>query len=229
MSPSLGYRRGKYEERTADAVAIVVHTTGHGPVRRHTERPDRWPTPFDAALWIYSQAMDAGPHYVVGQGGECAQTCPESHVAWHVGGAGSRPYKQAEKSGRPGAWADNEHQWWKKRHAPLQNPRELAGGKLWRSGSCNRNTYGIEVVPPTEGAQREWSPECWVKVAVLVQDIALRRSVPLDRTTVITHSDAHPLARTARGKPWDTPESQWTWRRFCEVASLDPRTGQPVP
>lgn len=241
--PSLGYRKGKYEERTRDPVAIVVHTTGFGPVRRYRDPKQRkrhgWADPFDAALTIYERIMSAGPHYVVGQGGQCAQVAPEDVCAWHVGGRKARPYAAADRRDKPEAWAHSDarrYAWWFDRWVPYTNPRQLAGGHLWDAyskptgarvalsslaGSVNANTIGIEVVPPPEGAHEMWSVLCWETLTDLICDIAARYSIPLRREHVLCHSDAHPIARTAaNGAPWDTYETQWTWERFCAYAGI---------
>lgn len=245
---SRGYRRGKYEERTRPPVAIIVHTTGWGPVRRYLDKKQRerhgWTSPFEAALWIYETIMDAGPHYVVGQKGECAQVAPESVCAWHVGGRKARPYARAERKGRADQWGSPRHDWWRERWVPYDNPRELAGGHLWdaygkatgarvalasMAGSVNANTIALEVVPPPTGAHEPWSQTCWETITDLIYDVAHRHEIPLRREHILTHSDGHPLARTAaNGAPWDTYETQFTWTRFCNYAGLPILCGVPA-
>lgn len=235
FTESLGQRRKKYEPRTRPPAAIVVHTTGYGPVRRYKSDPSRYGSPFNAALWLYAQAMQAGPHYVVGEHGECVQVTHESLCAWHVGGKGARPYRHASRY-----WTTARYGWWASRWGKDISPRDLAGGDLWRpyskatsvkvalhslAGSCNANTIGIEVVPPQLNARDPWSDQCWYTLAVLVEDIAYRHQIPVTRDRIITHSDAHPIARTAKGKPWDTDPAQFTWERFCDWTDRDPTTG----
>ena len=232
--PSLGFRRGVYEPRHRDPVAVVVHTTGGGPLRRFRDDKQRrrhgWGTPFDVALTIYGSMMEAGPHYVVGQGfGQIAQVAPEDVCAWHVGGRGGGAYKRA-------SWTTRASRWWHERWPDFESPRELAGGHLWDpytrrtgvrvalsslAGSVNANTIGIEVVPPVAGARLEWSPAAWQNLARLVRDICKRHDeIPLAREHVLTHSDCHPRARSRRpppeGQPWDPWPSQWSpsplWR-----------------
>jgi hypothetical protein len=209
-------------------VAVVVHTTGGGILARFRRegraKGDR--TPHDTAVRVYRHIMPQSGHYVVGQRGECVQVVPEGLCAWHVGGAGSAPYWREH-------WRTPATAWWVQRWPDLDSPRELAGGRLWDpyiigpsigarvkaplswgKGSANAWSVGIEVVPPESGAADEWSPECWATVRALVRDVCARNGIPCEREYVICHSDAHPLARSVKGQPWDLSPSQWTWERF---------------
>lgn len=229
-SPSLGVRRGAYQERLRPAAANVIHTTGWGPNRRHLADPERFPTPMDAAIHIYGRLMKAGPHYVVDQVGEIVQTCPENLCAWHVGGRGGRRYRRRR-------WQSRDTRWWSAAWPGLDSPRDLAGGRLWTpyssptsprialasmAGSVNANTYGIEVIPPLTGRRDEWSDLCWESLTLLVSDLCCRREIPRTSEHNIRHSDAHPQARSKRNAPWDTPPAQWSWQRFeMELLALD--------
>lgn len=232
-----GYRTGKFLERHLAPCAVVVHTTGAGPVRRATERIHagfrakydvREGDAFHAAVALYARVMNACGHYVVGQQGEIVQLVPESHAAWHVGGAGSRPYFT-----RPGDWhRGSKMAWWVARWPGYESPRGLGGGHLWDPpheelpphrrvlagmpiGSCNMNTIGIEVVPPLANPTAPWSAEAWDALTRLILDVCARNAIPLKRDRVISHSDAHPLERTtASGRAWDPSSSQWSWDRF---------------
>jgi hypothetical protein len=231
----LGYRRGKLREMHYAPAAIVVHTTGGGPIARATEdRFAAWRTKLDipkgdslrCAVALYTHVMDASGHYVIGQDGTIVQVVPESHAAWHVGGKGSRPYFTQPEA----ALAGPKYRWWRERWPGLKTPRELAGGNLWRPayqppgithrirsgfpiGTCNENTIGIEVVGPGP-----WTPEAWSALAMLCLDIERRRGLTLRRDTVISHSDAHPLSRTTpSGRPWDPMAVTWTWERFVPL------------
>jgi len=241
VEPSLGYRRGKYQRRTRSPAAVIIHTTGFGPVRRFRDdrqrRRHRWATPHDAALAIYRGMMEAGPHYVVGQGGELAQLAPEGVCAWHVGGRGGRHYRRELER-----WLTVECTWWASRWPGLRSPRELAGGRLWlpydpapsllervsrarwigwrEGGSVNANTIGIEVVPAEDHPRGPWSDEAWRTLLQLVGLICGRHGIPQDAHHVLTHSDAHPRARSRRGRPWDTWREQWTWEQHAERAGL---------
>ena len=227
---SRGYAGGHYAARQYPPAAVVVHTTGAGPVKRYVDERQRarhgWESPFDAALWVYQSVIDAGPHYVLGQRGECVQVAPEGVCAWHVGSAESHPYTRAP---RESTWAKSEATWWFERWGPRLNPCQLAGDALWFGGSCNANTLGIEVVPPGQATRGPWSTDAWRTLAILVEDICERHEIPVERDRILTHSDAHPRARTARGAPWDPPPAQWTWGRYCEWTSRDPVTGAVLP
>jgi N-acetyl-anhydromuramyl-L-alanine amidase AmpD len=212
VEPSLGFRRKKYDERPGDVVAIVVHTTGGGPVKRFKNAAERkkfkYKTPFDAALRIYRELMFEGPHYLVGQGdGEIAQLAPETLSAWHVGQAGGHLYDLDQ-------WSTPDVRWWKDRWGTLESPRGLANGRLWSHDSVNANTIGIEVVPHEARPLGSWGDAAWANLVTLVQDVADRHGVPIDRAHIITHSDAHPLRRSASNKPWDPRPAQWTWDEF---------------
>lgn len=213
---SYGSKKGKYGPR-GGVNAIIVHTTGAGPVRRHKADPKKFPTPFDAAVWIYTKIYAPGPHYVVGQNGECVQVCKEELAAWHVGSSQAAQYKNPK-----GQWTKT-CKWWLDRWEPagFKSPLELpcwgpvpdnspaSVKRLARAGTVNAWTIGIEVVPPLN-TNDPWSASAQNTLWDLVDDIAARHSLPVDRTHVLTHSDAHPLHRTnGRGRPWDPPESQW--------------------
>jgi hypothetical protein len=211
----LGFRRGLLDERITPAVGVIIHTTGAGIINRFVREGARKgdASPFATAVRVYTKIMNDSGHYVVGQGGECVQVVPESHVARHVGSASAAVYA------RPRArWTSADVAWWTKRWPGLESPHALAGGLLWGGGSCNRNTYGIEVVPPdhpnTRGA---WSLACWRTLARLVLDIAARRDIACDREHVVTHSDAHPLSRSAKGAPWDPAPEAWSWERMRDA------------
>lgn len=204
----LGSRKGQCRPRD-NVYAVVVHTTGSGPITRwRNEQADpqkRQQTPFLTAVQrVYRMIMTASPHYVIGQRGECIQVCAEERAAMHVGSAGSASYEDP-------SWISGMHEWWAERWPELSSPRELAGGALWRGGSCNANTIGIEVVPPEDDPRAAWSAEAWATLKHLVEDIAGRHQVPFERNYIITHSDAHPVSRTteASGLPWDPGPKQW--------------------
>jgi len=230
---SRGYRRGLYAPRGTAPAGIVIHTTGAGPTRRFEDERERrrhgYRSPFDAALRIYAELMNAGPHYLVGQQGQVAQLAPESLCAWHVGGRKAQRYHRER-------WQTPHTRWWERRW-DLRSPRDLAGGRLWAPyvappslrvrwaawmarGSCNANTLGIEVVPSDEFASGPWSAACWDALTGLIFDLASRHAIPLEREHVLTHSDAHPLARSAHNAPWDTSAEQFVWDRFVGHAAL---------
>lgn len=212
--------QGKARKRTAPPVAIVIHTTGGGPVKRvvsdtYATWRARWPaaavSPFEAACWVFTAASPASGHYVVGQAGECVQVVPEDLIAWHVGA------KDAERYSLPlSGWCAPDLRWWPERWPGLSSPVELAGGRLWRGGSCNGASIGIEVAPSVDDPTGPWSDACWRTLVALVSEICLRREIPCMRTHVVTHSDAHPYARTARGRPWDPSEAAWSWDEFAQ-------------
>jgi hypothetical protein len=229
-----GYRRNMLREVHYAPAAIVVHTTGAGPIQRANDADwESWRLKLDipkgdalmCAVASYAN-MDASGHYVIGPDGTIVQVVPESHAAWHVGGAGSRPYFAERVTKLSG----ERYRWWRERWPGLTSPRQLAGGNLWRPafttpsivhrirsgfpiGTCNENTIGIEVVGPGP-----WSAEAWHALAALCVDIERRRGLVLRRDTVISHSDAHPLSRTsATGRPWDPMASTWSWERVSPL------------
>lgn len=232
LRPSLGSRK-RYRDRVPgeEVAAIVVHTTGSGPLKRFKRDGLKrgWRSPFDAALHLYCELMAEGPHYVIGEHGELAQVAREEQVAWHVGANGGASYARE-------SWA-SKYPWWAVRFPGLRSPRELASGRLWlpplggswgsrwlaRAGSPNARTIGVEVVPPAAGGRLAWSAATWATLAELVRGVTARHAVPRDRMHIITHSDAHPIARTtSSGVPWDPPPSQWTWAQMCaEISRIE--------
>jgi hypothetical protein len=223
---SLGSRTGTYKQR-AKALAIVIHTTGSGPVvrwRKEQGKPGKeQATPFLTAVHrTYRAIMAAGPHYVVGQAGECVQVCAERLAAWHVGSDDSAAYVRPQ-------WLEARYEWWAERWPELTSPTQLADGRLWAGGSCNINTIGIEVVPPAADVRASWSQACWTRLERLVRDIASRHGIPMRREYIVTHSDAHPVARTDnRGEPWDPGSGQWDgWPVRWESVQPAVTTGTP--
>ena len=202
---ALGWRKGYWKPRRREPVAVVWHTTGAGILRKYRRLRRRlgWASPFECALHQFTRNQKAGPHFVVGQRGEVEQIAPLDVVAWHVG------RRKGWQYGVPGAgrwWGDPRFQWWRDRWDPLVSPTQLAGGKLWRAGRCNENTIGVEVVPPTEDPTGPWSREAWEAIA----DLARSLPVKIDPYHQISHSDAHPIARTTRsGAPWDPSPRAW--------------------
>jgi len=245
MAPSAGHRRGKYLPRTSPVWAIVVHTTGSGPARRLTDdkfrvwrarNPTATASTFEAACWVFAN-QDASAHYVVGQGGELAQTAPENECAWHVGTSGGRAYRD----GWAQAAASTPYAWWSERWPGMESPRDLAGGFLWDGyqkppglrgfaprilssyarGSVNANTIGIEVAPNANDPRGPWSDECWQSLSALVLDIASRHGMVVMRDSILTHSDANPKSRTAAGgRPWDPGERQWDLARMKHMLGI---------
>ncbi len=233
----LGFVRGELVERYFAPCAVVVHTTGSGPATRATspkfavwrsKHRIAYGDALGAALAVYGHIMPASPHYVIGQDGTTVQLVPESHAAHHVGAHNSRAYFT-----RPADWdRGTKFAWWRARWPGMESPRNLGGGRLWEPptvppgllrlaregfpiGSCNINTIGIEVVAPVAAPTAPWSAEAWHSLARLVLDVCARYELPVRRDRVISHSDAHPLARTTpAGKPWDPGLAQWSWERL---------------
>lgn len=210
---SRGYYSGDYSPRISYE-ATVIHSTGPGPLKRFAK--GGFTSPLDAAVHIYRHIMRAGPHYVIDQRGNCVQMCPEKLAAWHVGSGGYKRYLR-------GNWAGKEHGWWFERFPTLKSPLELGGGNLWDGGSCNANVLGIEVIPASLDSSAPWSPKAWSTLTELLRDIRRRRQIPHSRTRTLCHADAHPLARTARGRPYDTTREQWTWDEFARRTGLGTR------
>lgn len=198
-----GFLRGKYDKRSLDNIrAVVIHTTGGGIIRRWRRERARFPshTPFDTALRVYHKLMDAGPHYVVGQEGRVAQTCPHEYAAWHVGKSQSWAYWSKNALRR-----SSKYDWWRERWPALQSPAELADGFLWRGGQCNPNVLGIEVVPPIADptGRGPWSPACERSLVRLCLMLSETYNIPLSKYHFFGHSDAHPHRRTEKSRPWD--------------------------
>lgn len=223
--PSYGYRSDSYAPRN-DYAAVVVHTTGCGPVVKWKKNKDKFASPFEAALDAWNK-MPVGTHYAIGQGGECTQLCPERLAAWHVGSSRGRSYnyKSWNRSGK--------YDWWFERWKGFESPKQLADERLWQPyakgidvpwkarwrshyhGSVNANTVGIEIVPPSSNPRGPWSERAWLSLVRLVQDICRRRNIPIDRLHVLSHSDCNPRSRTTNsGRPWDPGTTQWSYGLF---------------
>ena len=206
-----GLRSGAWGSRNHSGRFAVWHTTGNGPIRRWRKNKDRFADPFTAALWLYTKAMRAGPHFVIcGETGRIRQIAPLSAVAWHVGRRGAWRYKEGY----------NPPDWWRERWPELEGPQDLAQGLCWRGGSCNEWSVGIEIVPSRKKGG-VWSNACWQTVRLLSGTLEREIGIPLFRGFHLGHSDAHPWARTTKGgRPWDPPPNLWTpeihyW--FCKA------------
>jgi len=202
---ALAVRQGLLRARKHDPRGIVIHTTGAGPWVRWNKNPNKFGSPYDAAVYIYERISKYSGHYVVcGDTGFVTKLVDTEVVAWHVGSKGSWVYKL------PG-WAKGKgFGWYDARFGPGASPRDLLDGALWRQGSANELTIGIEVAPSKDGARAPWSPSAWRALRSLTSHLGKKHGIPLDRYHIITHSDAHPRARTRKsGAPWDPSPAQW--------------------
>ena len=202
-----GYRSGAWHNRRHNPVAVVWHTTGAGVVRRHKRNPKRWPSPFHAALWVFTKAIRAGPHMLIcGETGLAVQLAPIEISAWHVGRR--KGWRYAKMWDRP------RYNWWTDKWAQpggILSPYDLAGGRLWRGGECNPNTYGIEVSPNRKNPTGRWSDETYATIRGVAEIIESELDIPRSREFQLGHSDAHPIARTRRGQGWDPSSRQFSW------------------
>jgi hypothetical protein len=199
---SLAMKQKKIDERAGNPCAIVIHQTGVGPVNRSKNNPKRWPTPLDAAKWLYSEAMVESAHFVVaGDTGEWIQTNDLRMACFHVGPSG---YRVKWK----GIQTDKQYQWWKDAWPEFKTPNEMAQGFLWANGSCNQNTIGIEIVP--EGVATPFSDQTWKTVKYLIEHCYSIYNMERFRSNIISHSEASPHGRTTdKGVPWDMYPQQW--------------------
>jgi len=209
-----GHRLGLYRPRVHDICGVVIHTTGAGPFVRW-KKQQRFDSPYDAALYMYARSGRFAAHYLVdGETGSISQGTPEGFVSWHVGSKGSWMYRA------PG-W-DRKCQWWRSRWPDIESPRYLLDGALWRTGSANELTVGIEVAPPKSGPRNAWTGECWESLGWLVRKICGDYGIPVESQNVITHSDAHPRSRTTKSdNPWDPGPIQWNGRQSVYRFALE--------
>ena len=187
---SLGAKRGVLKARAMPPKAVVVHTTGWGPNRRHLENPKKYATPLDAAIHVYTRVMEESAHIVIDQEGNAVRTNPDSLCAWHVGSKNHRLYNTK-------SWTYLRHRpkflWWSRRWS-WGSPRDLVEGWVWNNKSPNSNTIGIEVIPSLEGPRKPWSAKCLAKL----EEILKQYDLP-----VLTHSDVDPISRSKNGVEWD--------------------------
>jgi hypothetical protein len=195
---------------------IIIHTTGRGPADRLTDygraiwrsnHPELTDT-FQVAEWLYTKAMMDVAHVLVGQNGERVRLVPDEYCGRHVGVAKSQAYASR-------TWANaGPMRWWKERWPMHVSPRALAGGNLWTVGSANQISLGLEVACPLQNPTGPWSDAAWHALCKTVAEWAEAHSIPIAQDYVFTHSDAHPVARTAKGKPYDPGPLQWSWQEF---------------
>ena len=212
-----GYEKGVYKKRELSQIAgIVYHSTGPGPNRRHEVNPVRHPSPFEAAKYIYEKLTKAGPHYLIDQEGRVEQMCPLEYAAWHTGSRKSWNYRS-----KWSRWAKNpKYDWWFQRFPTLISPNELMSGNLWRGKSANNNTIGIEIIPP-EKVNAPFSNQCLDTLIEFSKKLSCRFGFPYDKYHVISHCEAHPLARTGKFGPYDVYEKNAVVERLFSPSSLN--------
>lgn len=199
-----GWSKGYWSPRNTTGSYYVWHTTGGGPARRHAKDPKRWPTPFDAAVWLYTKAMKAGPHIVIcGETGRSLQLAPLDVSAWHVGKRGSAPYFKRHRW----EWS-KDFDWWRDRWNPrgIFNPTELAGGTAWDGKQANPNARGVEITPVRGALTGRWSDATYAEIQRIMD---MSPEIPQDLYHQVGHSDVHPRSRTRRGKGWDPTPAQF--------------------
>jgi hypothetical protein len=238
----LSTRKGLLRKRTRPAVAYILHTTGVGPYRR--VRSGQFKTILEAVLHVYAKIMKASPHVVIAPDGTIAEVTPHDLCAWHVGGKGAKAYRKIN-------WATPRIRWWRSRFFEYQSPFEFCDGKLWqpydnvkqyrvkdkirswwymKGASCNANTRGIEFIPPDpKKAGAAITLEQLDSAAKVLRYWSHLDGIPLNRETIFTHSEVHPLSRTNKFGPWDTRDSMLTVPQVlvavsCPVPELPPES-----
>lgn len=201
-----GYAEQLYKYRDTPS-GIIIHTTGSGPWRRWYNAQQRYSSPHDAARFVYRRISKNSPHFVVcGETGNVAQLVPLEFAAWHTAGAGMG-WRYSRRA------FQNLPEWWRERWPELRGPGDLLDGRLWRQGTANRLTIGIEVSPPFDHPRGSWTRKAWRSLTWLVQYLAGDVGFPVDPFHVFSHSDANPRTRTtANGRPWDPGYNQWPGR-----------------
>lgn len=193
FNPSLAFKRGILPERTHSPIVTILHTTGAGPWS--VWKAGKAASPFDRAVWLYTQAMKFSPHFVLcGETGRVVQVNPLDTVAWHVGGKDVGAYAKR-------GWWRGGCEWWVERFPKTLSPLHLCDGKLWKRGA-NYASYGIEISPPLAG------PRAPITDAALASLAGLLASLSMPYT--LTHSESHPRSRTRAGAPWDLGPEQWS-------------------
>lgn len=204
----LAVRRGVLAKRRMPPLCIIYHSTGSGPWSRSKADPARFPTPFDAALWLYLFAMLDCPHVLIcGETGRKARLCPDNLGARHVGSAEHRRYRHRSES-----------TYWKGLFPGRESPIELVGGRLWASHSVNNVSLGVEVAPAREGPRRPWKDLVYPVLAEQAREWVSLYQIPVDAEYNLTHFEAHPVARTSElGRPYDTVEGQFDKGRLLRL------------
>lgn len=210
---SLGAKQGKLERRLlVDVRCVVVHTTGIGVIQRAEESDGRWADGFERAVWVYEHAMPASPHYVIGPGGEVVQTNRLDSAAWHTG---SKNYKLLRQQWRTQSWVEKQvwYPEWRERSLYAYYRPDHIG--VWKGGSVNNVSIGIEVVPKDKtGVFSEESVET-------LQDLFDRLQHMMvwpNGMAVYSHSVLDPIGRSRQdGTLWDPPEGPRVRRAIAET------------
>lgn len=203
--------------RKAKLHGVAVHTTGSSLPRKAGWDADA--ALRRAAKYYTRDAQWAGPHYVIGWGGEIVSTLVDEDMAGAHAGITDA---QALKTYASGGW---------------EARMSVRGAKLWharwdrygftspRDLIPNRNLYsindwwlGIEMIPITDGKTVAADPaypgarftrEQHSALRGLCWDIAARNYFPngwasAESTRLLGHSDLNPIQRDSKGLPmWD--------------------------
>jgi N-acetyl-anhydromuramyl-L-alanine amidase AmpD len=208
--PSLAIKQNSLRLRTHNPCAIIIHQTSLGPYNRHIRNKLLHPTPLDAANHIYSNIMSESGHFTVcGVTGNWVQNVPINYVAHHCANRGSAPKWPNINNIHYHPKTSLGYNWWYQTFPTLTNPNDLAQKGLWLNNNANANTIGIEIVPHIN-PQIPFSNSCWQSVKYIIEYCYLKYDMERFRENIITHSEANPLTRTSKGKPWDLYAPTWT-------------------
>lgn len=184
--------------RKEPARCFIVHGTGQTNLKK--------------VLAYYQSTNGLCPHYVIGTDGTVYQTADEGLIAYHA----ATP--ENERALYRMGWQNWSRFVWKK-DKPEHIGGEFPGYRWWREtwkdrgydspldllpqGKTNAVTIGIELVTPASPSKRLYQPAQYESLAQLLRARGLDNHIPINRETVLGHSDVNPLRRCTERGPYD--------------------------
>jgi hypothetical protein len=189
--------------RYSAPVAFELHQTGE--------------TDLDKILHYYTtNGKRIAPHYFIETIGTTRRLVPENHIANHSAlyDAELQLYRRGYHEWSHWLWNDGQpkrldleqpnYAAWRDQwlHRGLQSPLDLVTGL-----HPNSRTIGIEFQKPKYPRAQFLEPEQYEAGARLIDDVATRQHIAVDREHVLQHYDVSPLRRSTDHGSYDLPSS----------------------
>lgn len=179
---------------------FIIHGTGATSARK--------------ILAYYQSADGLCPHYVINTDGTIYQTADEGLIAYHA----ATP--ENERALYRMGWQNwSRFVWNSKTNTAEHIGGEFTGYRGWREtwfdrgyqspldlipgGYTNARTIGIELVSLPKPTPRVFCPVQYQALAELLNERGKANGIPINRETVLGHSDVNPLRRCNERGSWD--------------------------
>lgn len=177
---------------------FIVHGTGQTEIK--------------SILKFYQSVDGLCPHYVIGVDGRVFEVATENLVAYHAATLENERalYRMGYHNWSQFVWKDDQ---------PIHIGNEFPGYRGWReawfdrgyqspldlmpAGKTNAATIGIELVTPKSPSKKLYQPAQYEALAELLVARGAANGIPINRETVLGHSDVNPLRRCNEAGSWD--------------------------